>query len=225
MPPNLDPAFLSLPPSTLRVPDDAPARPTAVWLARRIGRTPLDLHSHLRRIHLHADQNEPELLAAALADLCIALGERGQRLRERLLQRYSTQLSAPWRDVLTTDTPLTPHTPLPMNGGWCRLSAGCEHNAASAVQRHATQAPQRALIDEIRDLIDGGQLEKALALLEEAVREPNAAAALHEELIALYRALRQSERMRHTAAALPTRSEPILQLWRNAGAFAATPES
>ncbi len=86
----------SMLPSTRRLQPRLPIAELEVpylrYLDQRILRRPRDLKAHVRRIVMLTERGDPDKLAGALADLYLALGENGQRLRRRMLAMVEARL-------------------------------------------------------------------------------------------------------------------------------------
>lgn len=82
--PGMEPIFWQGGDHDLVVPDWYPRGPMIEHLAYTVARTPTDLTAHTRRVVLCLSQPDPLPLFGSLADLFIALGERGAPLRQRL---------------------------------------------------------------------------------------------------------------------------------------------
>jgi len=77
----------------LWVDSSIPAERIDAWFSHHIVRQPEDLLAHVQRVHFATSQNAEPALYSALLDLFIALGSRGQALRETLLAQSSELLS------------------------------------------------------------------------------------------------------------------------------------
>ncbi|WP_295388592.1 hypothetical protein [uncultured Thiodictyon sp.] len=82
--PGMEPIFWQGADHNLLVPDWYPPGPMIEHLAYSVARTPADLTAHTRRVLLCLNQADPAALFGSLADLFIALGQRGEALRRRL---------------------------------------------------------------------------------------------------------------------------------------------
>lgn len=89
---QVDPLFAVPFLHALRLPASACTRAAADWLTHAVARTPGDLCAHVLRIYARQDLGDPIGLADALADLWIALGTSGRRLRERMLRAVAHDL-------------------------------------------------------------------------------------------------------------------------------------
>jgi len=84
----------------LRVDGAIPSERVDAWFSHHIVRRPEDLLAHVQRVHFAASQKNETALYSALLDLFIALGEKGQELRERMLTENSALLSNAHRSFL-----------------------------------------------------------------------------------------------------------------------------
>ncbi len=84
--PGMEPIFWQGADHELLTPDWYPKGPMIEHLAYSVARTPSDLTAHTRRVLLCLSQGDPLPLFGSLADLFIALGERGAPLRQRLFK-------------------------------------------------------------------------------------------------------------------------------------------
>ncbi len=89
--PGMEPIFWQGANHELLAPDWYPIAPMIEHLTYSVARTPADLTAHTRRVLLCLSQQEPAPLFGSLADLFIALGDRGGALRQRLFN-----LARPW---------------------------------------------------------------------------------------------------------------------------------
>jgi hypothetical protein len=83
--PGMEPVFWQGGDGALLPPPWYPLGPMIEHLAYSVARTPTDLTAHTQRVLLCLRQSDPLPLFGSLADLFIALGERGAPLRQRLL--------------------------------------------------------------------------------------------------------------------------------------------
>jgi hypothetical protein len=90
--PGMEPIFWQGSNHELAVPDWYPKGPMIEHLTYSVARTPADLTAHTRRVLLCLSQPDPLPLFGSLADLFIALGERGGPLRRRLAHLARPQL-------------------------------------------------------------------------------------------------------------------------------------
>jgi len=170
-------------------------------LSYAVTQQPNNLHHHLRRIRLSAALGLPEMLAEAITDLFIVLGDKGGDLQERVLKSQENQLPEHWFSWLcrALRTGIDSHTPLPDRS---RLTKGNTGRSDFVVPLQALEPeiPTREhdaqmLLETVRDLLNCGGLEEACLLLENEL--PKAGDALWEEgaleLARLYRYMEGGE--------------------------------
>ncbi len=158
-------------------------------LAHRIQRAPADLVAHLQRLRIYHQCNHREGLYGSLLDLFIALGEKGSALRLRLLRGVAERLTKPQlalfkagmqRGLLATDV-------MPLSC-YSRLSGAVSGSLSiSEVRTTVARVADTTLIDEVRDLLNGGQIEAAQKLLEHTLQQSPQQAELSLELLMIYR--------------------------------------
>lgn len=158
-------------------------------LAHRISRNPADLHAHVQRILLCVRARLSDELYGALLDLFIALGNKGQQLRARLLALCHTLLQVEQlvalgrgavRGIAATDVmPETEHS---------RLSAGLHGRLALVALVETEQLPVTLnVLEEARELLDTGRILEARELLEQTLLDDPQDLAASQELLAIYR--------------------------------------
>lgn len=158
-------------------------------LAHCISRNPADLRAHVLRIHLCARAHMGDELYGALLDLFIALGDKGQSLRARLLARCRNLLTAPRlialgrgmaHGIAAMDVvPEAQHS---------RLCSGISGSRMVVAPAESGDMPiERDVAEEARDLLDSGQILEARTLLEQALLDEPQNMAVSLELLAIYR--------------------------------------
>ncbi len=158
-------------------------------LAHRIQRAPADLIAHLQRLKIYHQCDNGEGVYGALLDLFIALGEKGSALRLRLLRGVAARLTQSQlalfkvgmqRGLLATDV-------MPLSR-YSRLSGAVSGSLnLSEAQTEVARVADTALIDEVRDLLNSGQIELAQKRLEQALQQSPQQAELSLELLMIYR--------------------------------------
>ncbi len=181
----------------LRYPPTLPSE-LSYWLAQQVFLHPLDLLLHVRRFYWHEDRLEVDALTGALVDLFLALGHRGRLLRMRFLKRAAGKVPDAWLRLLERhlEQGLSPTTPLPPLS-WSRLRQTSDDLVDSLRLVRGTAgaaAVALSLLDEVRDLVDSGLLDVARERLEKALVSSPKNAALHYELIEIYRSTRDRAR-------------------------------
>ncbi len=209
-----DPCFFSAKDYQQSFPDDL--RDTILdHLAHKIQRRPADLTAHIQRLKIYHQYDDREGQYGALLDLFIALGEKGKPLRLRMLRGILRCLTESQlnlfkvgmkKSIFSTDmTPLTRYS---------RLSGAVSGSVQVAgLLTATTQAPETSLIDEARDLLNGGQIEVAQALLENALLEIPAQEALSLELLMIYRHTKNRDAFRTFHEAMVNRPLAAQEKW------------
>ncbi len=204
---------------SVRLPGEIADFRTSDYLAHWLARHPLDLIRHVQRINLHSDRAEPERLFAALVDLFIALGDRGEALRRRMLNGARHQLGKERQQLLDLllQTGLTANHRLgdipgsvlgrPVNG------------VLDLVVRSARRSVTRSVLEEARALVDEGHVAEAQSLLETALANTPRDAGLTAELLLIYQATRNKQGYLNTRHMLEN-ADALPPSWLKAGTFA-----
>ncbi|MCF6218635.1 MAG: hypothetical protein L3J62_08565 [Gammaproteobacteria bacterium] len=191
-------------------------------LAHRIQRVPADLAAHLQRLKIYHQHDHREGLYGSLLDLFIALGDNGSALRLRLLRGVAARLTKPQlalfkagmqRGLLATNMmPLTRYS---------RLSAAVSGSLnISEEQVDVAHVADTALIDEVRDLLNSGQIETAQKLLEQALQQAPQQGELSLELLMIYRHTENRDAFRVSYKKCPEWPQAVQTEWhKQAEAF------
>jgi len=165
------------------------AQKTSTYLLHQIARRPFDLVSHTQRVCLYRDLGDAEGIYGALLDLFIVLGDKGQALRQRLLQQSAFILTAENYEILSDalSKALTVSA----------RTAQSHHSALSfnktedtKVIRKVDQTPDEKEEEPLlvaTDLLNSGQVEQAQAILEASLLANPEIHAISEELLHIYR--------------------------------------
>jgi len=164
------------------------------YLAHQVSRQPNTLINHVQRIYLHAAAKNTEHTYAALLDLYLILGKKGEKLRKRLLFQCKKILKEEQYTLLSkfslhsedaeNECPMLAHSIL------CRILAN--NNIVSRAETNK-ELPVQDVIDEARDRVDYGQLNEAQVLLENALIESPERADIATDLLEIYRYTRNRE--------------------------------
>ncbi len=184
-------AFLDIPTWSLTPPKDFDLRLWATHLAHRSAQEPRNLLHHVRRVYLHIALKEPNELYGALLDLYLALGDKGERLRLRLLAKAKSLLPQERTELFVQhqesglqtqqSLPPTQHSVLGnfLTGGK-RLTT----------QQSATEKPTEWAGDPLelaREELNFGDISVAQQILEEAVMQSPQRLGLHYGLLEIYK--------------------------------------
>ncbi|MBU0500654.1 MAG: hypothetical protein KJ558_01190 [Gammaproteobacteria bacterium] len=198
---KLDPAFTIPGEKSLRlsVEDRSEAKR---FLSYQLARTPDNLRQHAQRIFLLIANGENEPLFGALVDLFIALGDKGQDLRKRLLDLARPLLSTENHEFLSRHQRAgleARHARIDLKGSV--LSAGfCE--STPLVSHEPVPSGFEDPLQEALSLLEFGQLDEARRVLELACLSNPAPGPVEEELIGLYRHTRDRTRYDELTQAL-----------------------
>lgn len=192
----VDPVFFP-PPQRFRYAFPDISSDLGSWLAQQVARSPRRLDLHVQRIVLHAEQGSVVQLMASLVDLFIVLGNAGHGLRKRLLDANRRRLPADMETFLQThlSEALAPDTPLPMELPWSRLSLGLSGVSRLVSREQLSTSPHQPL-EMAQNLLNDGNINEAMALLEQALMKTPDDSALQAELLATCRATRDSSTLR-----------------------------
>lgn len=154
---------------SIRLPDNWQNPDTATYLAHCVSRKPGDLMAHARRIALHAALPESPDLAAAVVDLFIALGDKGQSLKQHMLARHGAALADSGCLVALSAAVagnLSPHLPeVALPGSVLARPASGSFDFVRPIQELSEAETRQELIDEFRRL---GLLDEAAELEAES---------------------------------------------------------
>ncbi len=158
------------------------------YLDHAITRDPLDLRAHTQRIYLYLADNDREGVYAALLDLFISLGDKGQSLRKHLLRRCKRILDLAQYRLFEAHmvSGLYSITPIPYTGR-SLLHGGLE--SALPLISKVMDTPRSEHSDpltEALEYLEYGQLEQAMHTLEEALIDNPAESSLMQGLLELY---------------------------------------
>jgi len=186
------------------------------YLAHQVSRQPKILINHVQRIYLHAAAKNTEQTSAALLDLNLILGKKGEKLRKRLLFQCKKMLKKEQYALLSecflhsedaqNKYPMLAHSIL------CRIFSNND-----IVSRAETNKERAALdvIDEARDRINYGQLNEAQTLLENALIESPERADIATELLEIYRYTRNKEALSKMLSRLNKTHFKNTNIWKS----------
>lgn len=187
----------------------------ADYLAHSIVAAPDNLLRHTQRIFHHYRQNDHDGLYAALLDLFIVLGQKGRELRSRLLNGA--------RHCLRKDG-------YARLDHWLRSGLAPHWNELPLVNRSVLTPGITGLLDLVRvsvDILDGSrdplvearehieysQLDQAQTVLEEALFCEPHRTDLQTELLLLYRATGDLDRLSRTREKLQQIADSLPAIW------------
>jgi len=170
----------------------------AAWkfYSHSIRRNPTDLKLHTHRVFFAMQHKNADFLAGSLHDLFYILKDAGKNLRVRLLKACMPYLSK--QEVLYFAMWIKTGIKKGMGYKWVNgsvLSDGLfgPDNVLIKMNKRERSSIELSPIEEARDLMESGQLDKAQQVLEEALAEDENNQQLLEELEYLMRYNKSTE--------------------------------
>lgn len=184
-------------------------------LGHRILGQPADLRAHVQRVFLLIKIADSAALYSALLDLMIALGTHGQALKQRMLSLSKPLLAPATFGFLQQhlDVGFAPNAPhlARVRGSLLRVST---EPGQPLVQRNGSHAmPVVSVLDQANSLLEYGQLEHAVELLESALLLDPDQEAEAELLLELYRTMRADARWQGMSEQLQLNFGRIPKAW------------
>lgn len=182
----------------LSLPDIASPYAGAVYLGHRILENPSDFRSHVQRILLLNDRGDEVDLQGALVDLYIALGDKGEGLKRRLLELAAPRLSRTAQAFLRQRLAggLKPWETAVSRMRSSLLSLGFSGVHELVGRRESTRTATYAdPVEEARACLEYGQVDEAREVLERALRQDPGNDAIAAELMEIYQYTRDDERL------------------------------
>jgi tetratricopeptide (TPR) repeat protein len=182
----------------LSLPDIASPYAGAVYLGHRILENPADFRSHVQRILLLIDRGDEIDLQGALVDLYIALGDKGEGLKRRLLELAAPRLSRTVQAFLKQRmaSGLKPWEAAVSRMRSSLLSLGFSGVHELVGRREASNTSGYAdAVEEARACLEYGQVDEAREVLERALRQDPGNDVIAAELMEIYQYTRDDERL------------------------------
>ncbi len=160
----------------------------ADYLVHAVAGSPGDLRTHVQRIHLHLSNGERAETYGAMVDLFIVLRDKGQDLRERMLNLTAPILDDEQVHVLTAGIKgtllATDRIPVAVSSVLTKWIGGTR----LLVERNNNQngKSQDPMI-EVMEYLEYSQVDEAQQVLEAAVLTNPWRIDLHRELLEIYR--------------------------------------
>ncbi len=196
------------------------ALPTWRHLSHHIRRYPRDLRAHVQRILLAQDAALPDYLEGSVLDLFLALGSSGALLKAHVMRLCGDAISADTRQLLQ-DMPDNNFNDAHRTA-WIKgsvLATGDSrqlHKLLVPSQRTEVEHRYESLQAEIQDCLEYGQIERAQALLEQALTGGQATPELEQELLAIYQHTRNKVGLEQFALALNAQGTELSAAWISA---------
>lgn len=188
----------------------------ADYFCHCIARDPNDLRSHVRRIMLEREHSHGAGLYPALIDLFIALGQRGARLRLRMLEFAKDALQPQeyhlLRDAFAAGLDAG-HAPTVFGS---MLAKGVEGKLRLVVPCNGgvREGALRDVLLEAREYLEYSQLDEAREVLERAVLQEPQRLELQLELLDIYRSTRDQGNFFRMSQELEDAAVPVAEAWR-----------
>ncbi len=213
-----DPAFISQS-HWLESPPLEQADTALRCLLGQISRNTNDIYSLVKRIYFLKALNKQDTnthLASAIYDLFLRLQSLGQPLKERILRTTQKQLSAEELDYFNQCINRPPPTPAPES----MLCNSLFHNGlwgeTKLISRNISSTPDRPTItplEEARELINHGDIETAMHILEEQLIKSPHDRAISEELYLIYQHMRDHTHIRRMINILADEHVDYIDAW------------
>jgi tetratricopeptide (TPR) repeat protein len=211
---SLNPVFQLSGLHKLRIDAEADGSEVQDYFAHLIARYPADLRTHVQRINFHVARGEPERTYGALLDLFIALGEKGESLRKRMLQAAYSILTKETLEVFSVNvergissTDVTP------TAGSSVLTKGLQGTSQLVTRLEANHAPSQDALSEAHICLEYGQISEAQSILEQALLAQPEREELHQDLLEIYQSTGDRQRFHEMLDALDKNQNPYSELW------------
>ena len=213
---ELDPTFLKQN-DWLEHPPVAIAEQALRNLLGRISRNPNDIYSMVKRVYLLKALNEKDELRNAVYDLLYCLGPRGQSLQKRILlsvrdilgQKDIDQLSKGVAALDKHQSEAIHKSAILLPGLWGETDIVNKDSQTSTTQ--AGLSP----LDDARHLLDQGDIQKAISLLENGLLSSPHDKEISDELYLIYKHMRNEESLTHMLDQLANEDIAYREHWQN----------
>jgi tetratricopeptide (TPR) repeat protein len=214
---SVDPFFLLNRHAGLQVSPWVDKEATLGCLGHRILGQPADLRAHVQRVFLLIKIADSAALYSALLDLMIALGVHGQALKQRMLTLAKPLLASATFGFLQQhlDAGFAPNDPhlTRVRGSLLRVST--EHGQPLVQRNGSHSTPVVSVLDQANSLLEYGQLEHAVELLENALLLDPDQEAEARLLLELYRTMKAEARWQGMCEQLQLNFGHIPKAWLN----------
>jgi len=167
---------------------DAPAEKVSRFFSHQLIREPRDLLSHVQRIHFLIRQTETQAVYSALLDLFLALGARGQSLREEMLNHAMALLSTAQQQYLKSklETGIGARDIIP-DPGQSILCKGFTGNSDLVLEVRPQTALDNQPLQQALECLECSDLNGARLILEEAMLGDQSSLEQQQLLLEIYR--------------------------------------
>ncbi|MCG7985810.1 MAG: hypothetical protein JAZ20_17070 [Candidatus Thiodiazotropha weberae] len=175
----------------LKLPKEVEPRLWANHLAYRSAREPENLLNHVRRVYLHLQLKQAEALYGAMLDLFLVLRDKGESLRNGLLNKAKTVLESDAFELFAKNLkqglqknqpyPISQHSVLAnfFDGGLTLVDLDAESNEHAGGRIDPLEVAQEELTF--------GDIEVAQEILEKALLSSPERMSLHIGLLEIYK--------------------------------------
>lgn len=186
------------------------------YYSHQITRFPLDLRAHAQRLFLLLDSNMGGLLAGAIQDLFIALGEKGTELRKQMLELVKSSLAT--KDIAYFEAWLSTGERQDFEykaGSVLDQGIPCKaQKLVTPVQTEEEPIHYDNAIEEAQACLEYGQVEEAQKILEDELTRDVHNADVAQELLNIYQYIRDPEAFGATTEKLLTAGVELSDDWK-----------
>ena len=179
-----------------------------------MARTPANLIAQVQRINSCLAHRNSEGVYGALLDLFIALGEKGLLLRRRMLVQAKPLLGEERSRALARhlEKGLQATDPMPPSSHSV-LSKGLTGTRQLVIRVDSASTTERDPLEDAIEHLEYSQIDKAQAILEQALLEDPSRADLHSNLLAIYRSSGDSVSFARMRDKLDQKQNPVADEW------------
>ncbi len=187
------------------------------FLGHRILGHPTDLRAHVQRIFLLIKIGDGAALYSALLDLMIALGTHGHALKQRMLGLSKPLLAPATRAFLQQhlDAGFVADDPQIARVRGALLGVSTSQGQPLVRRVGGDAAPSVSVLEQANSLLEYGQLEHAIELLENTLLLDPDREAEAELLLGLYRSMQAEARWQGLCEQLKLNFGRLPKAWLN----------
>ncbi|MGR9052038.1 MAG: type IV pilus assembly protein FimV [Gammaproteobacteria bacterium] len=195
-------------------PYDLSEDPYLSGLVNEIKRKPNGLRAHVRRIYWCYREQLAEALYAALVDFLIVLNHKGQALAERMVLGSGTLLLPEQQRTLNTALKARNRDMTLLTGNrFSVFSKGLEGRVQLIEKIPLSNDLEYDPLQLAEDAIHYSQLDEAMDILEDALRDEPERLPLHQTLLVLYKSTYNRARFEQMAAAIEAEQGSLPEAW------------
>ena len=183
-------------------------------LVHKIKREPAHLITHIHRIYWCYRKELTEPLFAALVDFLIILNHRGQAISKKMVSGARPRLTSSHMNILVSAL-ANPDSDISLTPGnrFSIFSRGLEGTTTLITKHAGANSSSHDPLQLAEDAIEYCQLDEAMDILENAIRDQSDRLALHQTLLMLYQSARQQSRFEKMANELALTMEVLPDDW------------